>query len=481
MPSMPLPAPAYKIYNFLRVLRIIRYIIANMFMRARITQINWLDSIRTVLYLLSKRPWFIRYPGWLILPGMYITAWLQYLFSFVVVLCFLVLYIPLALLWLLLAFVGIRLYWIYRLLFTRITHVALHCPSCYSTLRQPIYLCASCEGEHPALHPSSYGVFAHRCRTCQTRLPTLDILGRERLKRICSSCHRSLSPILGTGIPVHIPLIGGPATGKTSLLTGALTNLCSLQLHSPIAFLDSAQEQIIATQWQRMIDGKAITPTEDILHPALIVSVKSFIPQHIYFYDPSGEAFLASERILRHAYYTHASGLILLIDPATIPAFYRRRQGEELIGKIQAPGNRSISYIYERFMHAFESFAGLSTKQRYTQPIAVVITRVDRFHLEKEIGRPAVRQLMARHPGRITEAEATHKLVRAFLCDYDLENVVRDLEAHFTQVRYFVGTYPVDTGNKAKRSGTRQSIHDEPLIWLLRQVGAIKHIDAETR
>jgi Double-GTPase 2 len=469
-------APAYTVYALRRTFRLAGFIITNMLVRTHTTRRNWLESMRDVRYFLFDRPWFLRYPGWLILPGIYITAWLQYLPAFLITLLFLVCYIPLSLLRLLLAFVAITLLSAYHALFIRITHVALYCPYCYAPLgRGPVYLCSGCQTEHPALYPDSHGIFAHRCTTCQTHLPTLDRLGRKRLARICPSCRHPLSPILGTGIPVHIPLIGGPATGKTSWLTGALTHLQRLS-SAPVTFLDPLQQQTIATQWQHIIEGKEITPTEEITPPALVMSVKRSIPRHIYCYDPSGAALLVSERTQQQSYYAHSSGLVLLIDPATIPAFYRREQ-LTVVPPLQPPGHQSFPYIYERFLHVFEAFTRLSTRQRYPQPVAVVVTKVDRFHLEKRIGRPAARQLMAQDSGITTAAEATHKLVRAFLCDYELENVVRDLEAHFTHVRYFSSAYPANPAEMItqRERETQQAAFAEPLLWLLEATGALKH------
>lgn len=476
-PSNVWTAPAYQMYTPMRMLCILGFVVTNMLVRTHTTRINWLESVRDTRYLLFNRPWFLRYPGWLIIPGIYITAWLQYIPAFLITLVFLVLYIPLSMLWLLLVFVSITLLSIYRTLSIRVTHVALYCPACYTPLDHgPVYLCAGCKAEHAALHPNSYGVFAHRCKTCQTRLPTLDRLGRKQLERICPSCRCTLHPTLGTGIPVHIPLIGGPSTGKTSLLASALTHIKSLS-HAPIAFLDPLQEQTIATQWQHIMEGEDIPPTEAITPPALIISAKRAIQRHVYFYDPSGKAFLVSERTQQQAYYAHSSGFILLIDPTTIPAFYRRHQHEELTGKIQKmlpPGHHSFPYIYERFMQTFEALTRLSTRQRYRQPIAVVVTKVDYLHLENSIGRPAVRELITRgqEPGGIREEGATHKLVRAFLCDYELENLVRDLEAHFTHVRYFSGASPDNlAGTTTQKDRERQQTTlAEPLLWLFKMI-----------
>ena len=473
-------APAYQLYTPMHILRILGFTVTNMLLRTRTTQINWLESVRDTRYLLFNRPWFLSYPGWLILPGIYITAWLQYIPAFLITLVFLVLFIPFSLLWLLLIFVSITLLSAYHTFYTRVTHVALHCPSCYVPLEHgPVYLCSGCKAEHTALYPSSYGVFAHRCKTCQTRLPTLDRLGRKRLERICPCCRCALHPTLGTGIPVHIPLIGGPSTGKTRVLTSVLANSTSLS-HASIAFLDPLQEQTITTQWQHIVEGEEITPTEAMTPPALIISVKRAIQRHIYFYDPSGAAFLTSERTRQQAYYAHSSGFILLVDPTTIPAFYRRHQHEERSGKMQQmlpPGQASFPYIYERFMQTFEALTRLSTRQRYGQPVAVVVTKIDDLHLEKSIGRPAARQLIAgrQEPGGTSEQEATHKLVRAFLCDYELDNVVRDLEAHFTHVRYFKSASPANLAGITlqKEREQQQAALAAPLMWLFKMLEVV--------
>lgn len=66
------------------------------------------------------------------------------------------------------------------------------CPTCHHRGR-PTHACSTCGAAEHDLRASAYGVLFARCDSCGTRLPTLDLLGRRRLKRSCGHCGVALT------------------------------------------------------------------------------------------------------------------------------------------------------------------------------------------------------------------------------------------------------------------------------------------------
>src|SRR5262249_39367979 len=123
------------------------------------------------------------------------------------------------------ALLAVVAYSLWRLLCTRLHHLALCCPHCSQRITQALYQCQACQAEQQALAPNTAGLLTHRCTACHAPLPTLDFLGRKKLLRLCPACHHPLFPDLGSGVPIPIALIGAPASGKTSWLTSTLITL----------------------------------------------------------------------------------------------------------------------------------------------------------------------------------------------------------------------------------------------------------------
>ncbi|MEA2494238.1 MAG: hypothetical protein QOJ29_2149, partial [Thermoleophilaceae bacterium] len=90
------------------------------------------------------------------------------------------------------------------------------CPECHVRFGLPVYVCPTCNAKHQQLAPGAFGVLRHRC-TCASRLPALQWLGRERLVSECPSGHL-LGESVGTVRTFHVPVAGGPSTGKSTFL-----------------------------------------------------------------------------------------------------------------------------------------------------------------------------------------------------------------------------------------------------------------------
>lgn len=65
------------------------------------------------------------------------------------------------------------------------------CPRCHYRGRL-LYACPRCGTVERDLRASPYGLRYRPCHNCGTSLPTLDMLGRHQLKKICANCSTSL-------------------------------------------------------------------------------------------------------------------------------------------------------------------------------------------------------------------------------------------------------------------------------------------------
>jgi hypothetical protein len=134
-------------------------------------------------------------------------------------------------------------------------------------------------------------------------------------------------------------------------------------------------------------------------------------------------------------------------------------------------------------LEALERLAGLKRATKYPLSVAVVITKVDAVGLESEIGAVAADQLIATDPTVSLEEDAISILVRRFLMKNGQGNLVRDLEAQFSNVKYFscsaLGRLPGQAGY-ANTGFTPIRVMD-PLAWLLTNAHAIDATKERTR
>ncbi len=462
---------SYKMYALGQGWHVIRFTPQRMMIYTRQVRDVWIDHAATMRYMVLEQFAPIRWVVWLVTIGIQVVVRVQYIPTFLVVVCFLMAYIIALPLWVAASLLCIIVLSVINLLLMKMRRAAFRCPACYKEMSIPTYLCPTCQTEHTRLQPGIYGVFWHRCVTCKMHLPTLDLLGRKRLARVCSHCQHPLSTAIGEGPDVHIALVGSTSAGKTSYLMMALYELKHASTKNPrykITLPDPVQEQDFETGLRRLKSGQGLSPTHDVAPQAMLLRIQPphvWLPRLVYFYNPAGTTFDNSKQVSQQGYYRYSNGLLFLIDPLTIPSLCQRHRAE--IESISMPPRRSnfqVARTYEHMMQALEAFAGFHRGKGYTQPIAVVVNKVDLLHLEDEIGLPAAHALMARDASVLSQEEAIHRLVREFLCAHKLDNMVRDIESHFASVRYF-------SCSAAGRTPLRTL---DPLLWLLMRTNVVK-------
>ena len=252
-----------------------------------------------------------------------------------------------------------------------------------------------------------------------------------------------------------------------------------------ITFTDPIDQRNFEENTQRLDRGRALVKTTEIVPQAYTLSIKApraRVPTITYIYDPACEAFGTSEYTDSQAYYKYIDGIIFVIDPCAIPTYHIVHQEDiELLDTLLRPSKLDVMQAYERMKQMFEASVGLRKSRRYPHPVAVVITKVDAFDLENEIGAPAARDLQQCDSSITNEEDALSTVVRDFLCSFGLDHFVRELELHSSNVRYFscsaLGRLPTQDDSR----GFTPIRVLNPLLWLLVQTKAIKRVHKVSR
>ncbi len=446
--------PARKMFPLDAGWRVIGYVAQELPARVHYSALRWLEAYETAQYTAWSRPWLAPF-AWLAMLGLQIAARIQYVIAALVALLFVAIHALLLAVWVFALLLILGLVVPLRLSWNVLHYYFVPCPYCYQPIARPVYVCPTCKTKHARLRPDLYGILTHRCRSCRHLLPTLDMLGRKRLGRLCPSCEHPLGGAIGRGASVHIALVGASSAGKTSYIVQALGALSEKYREwYRLKFADQEQEKQVKLAIDQLQHGRTLTPvTTTVPEPYVLHAQPSRFSASrlIYLYDPIGKVFTASEYAGRQEYYRYAHGVLLCIDA----------------GALVSAGALPVMQIYEHMMELFEIFVGLHRGRRYRQSIAVVITKANQPQLDDELGS-AARMALMQQDASVSSAEAMHQLARAFLCAHGLDNLVRDLESHFEHVRYF-SCEALEGG--VEKEGALAVL--EPLEWLLTRARAI--------
>jgi hypothetical protein len=330
----------------------------------------------------------------------------------------------------------------------------------------PIHVCA-CGERYPDLLPSFYGIFHHTCRHedgKREKLPTLDLLGRNRLTRLCGGCQRPLiHSSLGEVPEWPVAVVGGVGAGKTVFLLQAARQLGHwLAERRGTARIDAeAQEVEYRRQIATLDRGQVVAKTAGGVAQAIGLAVR--VPSRrrclLYLFDAPGEDFATMRRFGQKQVVRHLRGIVLLVDPFSLPAL--SVSAERSGGALQA-SQTPLRDVVHNLIHSVNLMLLRSPHDRCDVPTAVVLSKADAL---PERDHPFLAELCPVNGHRPDEA-------RSARCREALERLgeaasVRALEQKFTRLRYFACTAlgrlpdPRDTRPFEPRGVA------EPLLWLL--------------
>ena len=320
------------------------------------------------------------------------------------------------------------------------------CPHCYARSSIPEYICDKCGLVHKKLVPNIYGILAHECR-CGNSLPATFFCNRGRLEAQCGSCHQRLSRAHIESRKIFIPILGGPSVGKSAFLYGLASQLlepaAARALGYEVDFLDQRTRKSYSKAIEAAKAGQPPTKTQDELPRALNLELRKngrlkFI---LYFYDPAGEVYQEIDKLVAHRFYRYLSGLILIIDPFSLPEV--KMQYSSLLkkhGHSIRPSNFPVDDLIDRLIVVLEQEMNLRRNSSIDKPIAIVLNKIDAFDLDKIIGSDALKRCMEKPRG--STAPADHDLSKSNMLREQLEKwgqkvLVRRLHSRFSKIRYF--------------------------------------------
>jgi hypothetical protein len=472
------PQPARLIYAYDKGWKVMGYVWKNVFARTNTEASSYYKRASAwklnANYETSKIKKF-----WIMsaVVGAVLAGTFQYLTAIFIVVAFILIQFSILISWMFISTILIICLSVVNFIYGSYHKIFYRCPYCHVQMDIPIYVCPNCATEHSRLWPSVYGVFHHRCNTCKTNLPTLDIVGRKKIVKKCVACNRPLNKDIGSLINLHIPIVGGPSTGKSNFIFMALYKF--IEEYAPsrgykVEISDEKQLQEYQFNLKLLLSGKPLLKTTELVPDAYNISIKGpgeNIGKIVYFYDPAGEAYLDEDSAQQQGYQRWAHGILFIIDPFSIELFRQRNKDEvERLQESVRPSQLDVRSAYERMLTVLETRFGLERGKSFNQPIAVVLTKIDALSLDEQIGRVAAKNFISLMPERGLEVDAVDLLVRQFLIDNQLDNLVRDLQLQFENVKFFSCSALGRIPDKNSQTPFDPVYVIEPVLWLFSQL-----------
>ena len=325
------------------------------------------------------------------------------------------------------------------------------CRVCHKKIDLPVYVCPECGVEHRRLIPTAkFGPFFRYCQ-CGHPIPVMRWLGRAKLRALCPNCKLPLDD--SKFAPVSIVLVGGSSVGKSQLVMDsvvAIRDRLASELGQTVSIPsdDAPKVEELVRNYETGI-SPSITP--DTAIEAICLEMKGqgmLFPKRLYLYDPPGESFRESAKIVRHRYYEHMKVVVFVIDPSTMPEVMEAYADAETPFAIPQIGAQSAEENLNQWL--------LSMEQEYQDLVskavcAAVVSKADEPSLDSIAG--------------LSAGDGDEKC-RAFLSRFGNGNLLALLEANFRKVRCFAVGSVGSGGNGRAFSPVGL---DEMLKWILEE------------
>jgi len=247
-----------------------------------------------------------------------------------------------------------------------------------------------------------------------------------------------------------VGIVGGTSVGKTTMMLMAIQQLMLMsrsrdQGASISAEIDTSDQRVIFDrEWRRLEKGVTVAPTSGSVPDAFILRLKHHQRETLlYLYDAPGEQYSRIESFSQHQWLQSAHGLMLLVDPTSLPGFAADAGHPDLEDQ---PSKTPLDDVISSCVAAARKM-----KQQAT-PLAVVITKADVKGVRHRLG-----DISHISPDACVSALARWK------ADSATKNIAR----HFSNVCYFACS-PLGRSPDGKNTAafTPQGVLD-PLVWIL--------------
>lgn len=343
-------------------------------------------------------------------------------------------------------------------------------PDCQAHFLLPIYVCPKCGVSHTNLVPGKYGIL-HRTCQCGEKLPTTFFNGRNNLDALCPVCKRPLKGDTASR-QLTIPVIGGPAVGKTCLINMAIDNMVNNvapKLGWNMDFISDTEYKQYNTVISNFKKGIVPNKTDEDALTACQLMIKlpnSKVGRRLYIDDISGEMFSDSGTIQHNNAFSYADGFVFLIDPLTIPD-YNMKVIDKVNPEDYGASTKDFDDIFDIMLSNLQVLFGLKPSDVLKKNLAVVINKGDIPGLSDEIGDAAAENYMKSHKDCKNINDAKNAVCKNFLVENGEGNFVREADEKFKKVQYF--TCSALGHNKTGKPFEGKNT-EKPFLWIMNQI-----------
>ncbi|HIW34006.1 MAG TPA: hypothetical protein IAA29_14585 [Candidatus Paenibacillus intestinavium] len=343
-------------------------------------------------------------------------------------------------------YIGFSIIWLIDRIYLVSNKIFTACHECKERTLIPTYICPGCGAKHSNLIPGSYGIWKRKCN-CGTKLPTSVLNGRRKLMAECSACTHTL--LDRETVPICIPVVGGRSVGKTAFINAFSRDF--IEKIAPekgwdIELYNEEKSDIYqkikldySTGNTRMTERIHNVNKASSVSFSFFVKGAKFRPERlVHIYDIAGEVFTDNNENEVQKQYEYCQGIVLIIDPFSIPAV--RSKYEVLLEPedIAGIGRADINGVINSFLNKLREVTGLSESKISTVPLAIVINKIDSAGLVVDIGDVAVNKAMAADPEKFRNyADTQDYLCRMFLKQQGMESFLNNVSIKFENNRFF--------------------------------------------
>ena len=316
------------------------------------------------------------------------------------------------------------------------------------------------------MRPSKYGILKRKCE-CGKKLPTTFFNGRQKLQAVCPNplCRHGLKDG-GLHVDIAIPVVGGPSSGKTCLITMAISEIEKLAPKLGLVFdYSPTDDDDYHANSHSMTMGYVPDKTSEykMKFYQFHLTPKGVKNKNlISLCDVAGEVFSDYTALGNQIGYKHADAFLVVIDPLSIDSYVKELQGTVNTSRYMASA-MPIDEVLNLLTNTVENMLGKGqAEKKLEQEVAVVFTKCDIPGLDDEIGASAIKRYMTSHG--VSDLEAQNQLCRAFLEKHDEHNFINAIYSKFKGVQFFTAT---SLGHVANGTSFTPNGVEMPVLWLI--------------
>lgn len=321
------------------------------------------------------------------------------------------------------------------------------CQSCYYVSALPAFPCAHCGETHRDIRPGRLGAVWRRC-LCGARLPTTVLRAAFALQTSCPNCLEPLRAGAAVHRDIRLPVFGPVSAGKTRLVYAGLLALRdqAIAAGASVEFTDAQSKQAFEHGVEIISTGSDTAKTAAGRLPTAITAQVTVARRKalLHLFDAAGEFYIDRGDNSELLFLDHAQGLVLVIDPFSIPWVQDQLGG---IGQVMlARANAAVDdpeQVYHVTAGRLRDYGVRTSGQR----LAIAVVKADLL-----TDLPPARHLRPHQ-------------VREWLQEAGLDNLVLAAERDFAEVRYFM----VASVHSARAASPLSPAN--PFAWLMTRAG----------